>query len=271
MADERAQPVDEIYQPPARVSEGAYISSMDDYWMLYDRSINDADAFWTELAHSNLDWMEPFDTVSEEDLSRGQVAWFLNGKLNVAVNCLDRHLALRGDKVAILWEGDAPGENRRITYRELYDQVSQLGNELRARGIEKGDRVAIYMGMVPELAVAMLACARIGAIHSVIFGGFSPASIADRVQDSTCKAIITQDEGLRGSRPIPLKKNVDEEAEGRPAHAGRVPPLLHGLAQDRLRPARGRHLLLRGGRGLDHRPLLHRLRAARQRRDIGDV
>ncbi len=213
MADERAQPVDEIYQPPERVREGSYISSMDDYWTLYDRSLNDADAFWTELANSNLVWMEPFDTVSDEDLAQGRVAWFLNGKLNVAANCLDRHLALRGDKVAILWEGDAPGENRRITYQELHDQVGQLGNELRARGIEKGDRVAIYMGMVPELAVAMLACARIGAIHSVIFGGFSPTSIADRVEDSTCKAIITQDEGLRGSRPIPLKKNVDEALE----------------------------------------------------------
>ncbi len=213
MADERAQPVDEVYEPPARVSEGAHISSLDDYHRLYERSLHDADAFWTELANEYIDWEAPFDTVVEEDLATGRIAWFLNGKLNVTTNCLDRHLESRGDKVAILWEGDEPGQNREITYRELHADVCRLGNELRARGVRKGDRVAIYMGMVPELAVAMLACARIGAVHSVIFGGFSRKSIADRVNDSSCKAIITQDEGLRGGRPVPLKKNVDDALE----------------------------------------------------------
>ena len=213
MADERAQPVDEVYEPPARVSDGAHISSLDDYHRLYERSLHDADAFWTELANEYIDWEALFDTVVEEDLATGRIAWFLNGKLNVTTNCLDRHLESRGDKVAILWEGDEPGQNREITYRELQADVCRLGNELRARGVRKGDRVAIYMGMVPELAVAMLACARIGAVHSVIFGGFSRKSIADRVNDSSCKAIITQDEGLRGGRPVPLKKNVDDALE----------------------------------------------------------
>ncbi len=213
MADERAQPVNEVYQPPDRVNNGAHIGSMDEYWKLHDRSLNDVDAFWTEQANEYIDWIAPFDNVVNDDLPSGDIRWFLNGKLNVTVNCLDRHLNTRGDKPAILWEGDAPGKNRTISYRELHADVCRLSNELRARGVSKGDRVAIYMGMVPELAIAMLACARIGAIHSVIFGGFSPASIADRVKDSTCKAIITQDEGLRGSRAVPLKKNVDDALE----------------------------------------------------------
>ena len=213
MAEERAQPVDEVYQPPRRVSDGAHITSMDDYWALHDRSLNDVDAFWSEMANEYIDWIAPFDTVVDVDLASGEIQWFLNGKLNVTSNCLDRHLEARGDKTAILWEGDEPGKNRAISYLELHAEVCRLSSELRSRGVGKGDRVAIYMGMVPELAVAMLACARIGAIHSVIFGGFSPASIADRVEDSTCKAIITQDEGLRGSRGVPLKKNVDEALE----------------------------------------------------------
>ncbi len=203
-------PVHEVYSPPARVREGALVQSRDEYQRLYDRSINDRDAFWSEMANQYIDWIAPFSTVCDENLREGKVGWFLGGKLNVAVNCIDRHLANRGDRVAILWEGDEPGENRRLTYRQLYEDMCRLANALRARGIGKGDRVAIYMSMVPELAVAMLACARIGAIHSVIFGGFSPQSIRDRIEDSACKAIITQDEGRRGGRAVPLKKNVDE-------------------------------------------------------------
>ena len=143
----------------------------------------------------------------------GRIGWFLGGRLNVSANCLDRHLAQRGDKTALLWEGDEPGDNRRVTYAELHEQVCRLANALRGRGIGKGDRVAIYMGMVPELAVAMLACARIGAVHSVIFGGFSAQSIADRIADSACAAVITQDEGRRGGRVVPLKANVDAALE----------------------------------------------------------
>jgi acetyl-CoA synthetase len=207
---EPALPVGEKYPPPARVREGALVTSHQQYEELYRRSIDDPDGFWGEMANKHIDWIAPFDRVHEEDLRTGRIAWFIGGKLNVSANCLDRHLATRGDKVALLLEGDEPGTNRRLTYREVYEEVCRLANELRSRGVGKGDRVAIYMGMVPELAIAMLACARIGAIHSVIFGGFSPRSIEDRVVDSTCKAIITQDEGRRGGRPVPLKHNVDE-------------------------------------------------------------
>ena len=203
-------PVTESYPPPARVRDGSLVQSRDVYVELHRRSIEDREAFWAEQANENLDWMKSFETVVEEDFTTGRIAWFEGGTLNVSANCLDRHLAARGDKVAFLWEGDEPGENRSLTYREVADEVGRLGNALRARGVGKGDRVAIYMGMVPELAVAMLACARIGAVHSVIFGGFSPRSIVDRVEDSTCKAMITQDEGRRGGRPVALKTNVDE-------------------------------------------------------------
>jgi acetyl-CoA synthetase len=203
-------PVFETYAPPAAAREGALVTSREEYQRLYDRSINDRDAFWSEMANRYVNWMAPFGPVCEENFIAGKIGWFLGGKLNVSVNCLDRHLAERGDKVAILWEGDEPGENRSVTYRELYEETCRLANALRARGVRKGDRVAIYMSMVPELPVAMLACARIGAIHSVIFGGFSPRSIRDRVEDSQAKAIITQDEGKRGGRVVPLKRNVDE-------------------------------------------------------------
>ncbi len=210
-------PVDEKYAPPARVKEGALVASREAYDRMYLHSVNDPDGFWKQMAEEHLTWMTPFGKVHEEDLHTGKIAWFLDGKLNVAANCLDRHLASRGEKTAILWEGDEPGQNRTVTYRELHAEVGRMANALRKRGVQKGDRIAIYMGMVPELAAAMLACARIGAIHSVIFGGFSPRSIRDRIDDSTCKAIITQDEGRRGGRPVPLKANVDE-ALAEPGH-----------------------------------------------------
>ncbi len=203
-------PVNERYAPPSRVREGALVTSRAEYDALYARSIEDRDGFWREMANTHLDWISPFDKVCEEDMHTGRFGWFLNGKLNVSTNCLDRHLPNRSDKPAFLWEGDEPGQNRTVTYRELYEETCRLANLLKSKGIRKGDRVAIYMGMVPELAVAMLACARIGAVHSVIFGGFSPRSIRDRVEDSTCRAIITQDEGKRGGRAVPLKLNVDE-------------------------------------------------------------
>ena len=203
-------PVDETYEPPARVREGARVRSREEYEELRRRSVEDREAFWAEQANAHLDWMRPFETVVEDDFTTGRIAWFSGGTLNVSVNCLDRHLAEHGERTALLWEGDEPGENRRLTYREVAAEVGRLGNALRARGVGKGDRVAIYMGMAPELAIAMLACARIGAVHSVIFGGFSPRSIVDRIEDSTCSAIITQDEGRRGGRPVALKTNVDE-------------------------------------------------------------
>ena len=206
-------PVHESYPPPARVREGALVTSREQYEEMYNRSITDREGFWSEMANEFIDWMSPFDKVVEDDFTTGKISWFEGGTLNVSVNCLDRHLDERGDKVALLWEGDEPGDNRSLTYQEVYEETCRIANALRARGVGKGDRVAIYMGMVPELAIAMLACARIGAIHSVIFGGFSPRSIVDRVEDSTCKAIITQDIGKRGSRDVPLKANVDEALE----------------------------------------------------------
>ncbi len=216
-ASETGLPFNEVYQPPVEAANGAMVASVVQYRELYNRSMSDPDGFWREMADKYINWMAPFGKVREEDLSKGHIAWFLDGKLNVSANCLDRHLAGNGEKTAILWEGDEPGDNRRISYRELHEKVCKLANALKSRGIKKGDRVAIYMGMVPELAVAMLACARIGAIHSVIFGGFSARSIRDRVDDSACRAIITQDEGKRGGRTVPLKENVDE-ALGEPGH-----------------------------------------------------
>ncbi len=210
---ESALPTGERYPPPPAARDGALITSAERYAAMYARSVQDRDAFWREQAESLLDWMAPFGTVVDEDLASGRIGWFLGGRLNVSANCLDRHLARRGGKTALLWEGDEPGDNRRVTYAELHEQVCRLANALRGRGIGKGDRVAIYMGMVPELAVAMLACARIGAVHSVIFGGFSAQSIADRIADSACAAVITQDEGRRGGRVVPLKANVDAALE----------------------------------------------------------
>ena len=210
---ESALPTEERYPPPPAARDGALITSAERYAAMYARSVQERDAFWREQAESLIDWMAPFETVVDEDLASGRIGWFLGGRLNVSANCLDRHLARRADKTALLWEGDEPGDNRRVTYAELHEQVCRLANALRGRGIGKGDRVAIYMGMVPELAVAMLACARIGAVHSVIFGGFSAQSIADRIADSACAAVITQDEGRRGGRVVPLKANVDAALE----------------------------------------------------------
>ncbi|MFN0095348.1 MAG: acetate--CoA ligase [Dehalococcoidia bacterium] len=217
MSTEIGLPTTETYAPAARVSQGALVPALSLYEQMYRRSIDDRDGFWTEMAQATVDWMAPFGTVCEEDLRTGNIKWFLGGKLNVSANCLDRHLATRGDKTALLWEADEPGTNRRVTYRELYEEVCRVANYLTAKGIAKGERVAIYMGMVPELVVAMLACARIGAVHSVIFGGFSARSIRDRIDDSSCKAIITQDEGRRGGKPVALKTNVDE-ALAEPGH-----------------------------------------------------
>ncbi|NCF44480.1 MAG: acetate--CoA ligase [Proteobacteria bacterium] len=180
------------------------------YQQMYQRSIEDPDGFWSEQAEHFLDWYQPWHTVSNADMPSGNIQWFAGAKLNVSVNCIDRHLPQRADQTAIIWEGDDPSVDAKITYQELHDRVCQLANGLRARGVGKSDRVCIYMPMIPEAAYAMLACARIGAIHSVVFGGFSPQSLKDRILDSDCRAVITADEGLRGGKAIPLKANTDE-------------------------------------------------------------
>ncbi|HEV7164314.1 MAG TPA: acetate--CoA ligase [Gammaproteobacteria bacterium] len=180
------------------------------YAALYRRSVEDPEGFWAEQAETFLSWDRKWDRVLEWDYPKGLVKWFQGGQLNVSANCLDRHLKTHGERTAIIWEGDDPGEDRKLSYRELHAEVCRCANVLKARGVKKGDRVCIYMPMVPETAVAMLACARIGAVHSVVFGGFSPESIKDRILDSDCRVLITADEGLRGNKRIPLKANVDE-------------------------------------------------------------
>ena len=181
------------------------------YEEMYARSIKDPDGFWGEVA-KRLDWIKPFTKVKNcsYDPANLHIKWFEDGTLNVTVNCIDRHLPKRAKQTAILWEGDDPQESRAITYQELHDEVCRFANVLKAQGVKKGDRVTIYLPMIPEAAYAMLACARIGAIHSVIFAGFSPDSIAGRIKDCESTIIITADEGLRGGKPIPLKKNTDE-------------------------------------------------------------
>ena len=199
----------QVYPVPEAVAEHSYINN-EQYLAMYERSISDPDAFWAEQADKFLNWEEKWQTVSSANFEAGQFGWFLGGKLNVTVNCIDRHLETRADQTAIIWEGDEPTDDTKITYQELADAVGKLANGLRARGVKKGDRVCIYMPMIPEAAYAMLACARIGAIHSVVFGGFSPQSLKDRILDSDCRTVITADEGVRGGRPIPLKDNTEQ-------------------------------------------------------------
>ena len=199
----------QVYPVPEFMAERTFINS-DQYQAMYERSIEDPDAFWAEQADKFLDWHEKWSNVSSANFEEGQVSWFQGGKLNVTVNCIDRHLAERGEQTAIIWEGDDPADDAHISYQALSDAVCQLANGLRARGVKKGDRVCIYMPMIPEAAYAMLACARIGAIHSVVFGGFSPQSLKDRILDSDCRTIITADEGMRGGKAIPLKGNTEQ-------------------------------------------------------------
>ena len=177
---------------------------------MYRQSVDNPDQFWGDQAAQFLTWDKPWKTVCRSEIEQGQAAWFEGGKLNVAVNCIDRHLVDRADQTAIIWEGDEPTDDAHISYAQLHEQVSKLGNVLRQRGVKKGDRVCIYMPMIPEAAYAMLACARIGAVHSVVFGGFSPDALKDRILDSDCQVVITADEGLRAGKPIPLKANTDK-------------------------------------------------------------
>jgi acetyl-CoA synthetase len=196
------------YDIPASFAKNAHLNEAQ-YLSMYQRSVEDPSAFWAEQADAFLSWDKRWDTVLDWDFHKGHIRWFDGGKLNACYNCVDRHLEARGDQTAFIWEGDDPARDARITYRELHEHVCRLANVLKSRGVKKGDRVCIYMPMIPEAAYAMLACARIGAVHSVVFGGFSPESIKDRILDSDCHTVITADEGLRGSKHVPLKANVD--------------------------------------------------------------
>src|ERR1051325_10801948 len=292
------------------------------YREMYARSVADPNGFWGEEG-KRIHWFKPYTKVKNTSFAPHNVSikWFEDGTTNVAYNCLDRHLAKHGDRVAIIWEGDDPKDDARITYRELHAEVCRLANVLKSRGVKKGDRVTIYLPMIPEAMAAMLACARIGAIHSVVFGGFSPDSLAGRLEDTKSPVIITADEGRRGGRarrrsdvhdrgaphrrarehevgprcllrrggaagldrlPVrrderrrpavhPLYVGLDRQAEGRAAHHGRLSRVRGDDTPVRVRLSRGRHLLVHRRRGLGHRPQLHRLWSARQRRHHADV
>src|SRR3974390_3517565 len=202
-----------IYDVPAQRQNRAFADEAR-YNALYTRSIKDPNGFWAEEA-KRIDWIKPFTKVKNIsfDPHKVSIKWFEDGTLNAAYNCIDRHLAKRGDQVAILWEGDDPKHDKKITYKQLHAEVCRFANALKARGVKKGDRVTVYLPMIPETAISMLACARIGAIHSVVFGGFSPDSLAGRIEDCKSNIIVTADEGVRGGRKIPLKANADIAAD----------------------------------------------------------
>jgi len=205
------------YPVPADFAAQANINA-EQYAAMYKESVEDPSGFWSKQAEEYLDWFEKWDTTldwsfNQEDL---HINWFKGGKLNVAHNCLDKHLETRGDQIAIIWEGDDPNEDRKITYKELHAEVSKFANVLKSRGVQKGDRVSLYLPMIPEAAVAMLACTRIGAVHSIVFGGFSPDALKDRINDSDCKVVITSDQSMRGGKRVPLKSNADKAIENCP-------------------------------------------------------
>ena len=204
MSTEKTYPVNQAFAAQANINAEQYDE-------MFQRSVNDPEDFWAEQASNYLTWFKQWDTTLDWDFKDDvRINWFKGGKLNASYNCLDRHLAERGDQIAIIWESDDPNEDRKITYAELHAEVSKFANVLKARGVKKGDRVSIYMPMVPEAAVAMLACTRIGAMHSVVFGGFSPDALRDRIQDSDCQVVITADQSVRGGKRVPLKSNADK-------------------------------------------------------------
>ncbi|HEY0963403.1 MAG TPA: acetate--CoA ligase [Pseudomonadales bacterium] len=202
MSDNKVYPVTSEQRARSHLDRAQYDA-------LYRESIESPHTFWPRMATEFLTWLEPFTQLNDCDMKAGRAAWFIGGKLNVTLNCIDRHLPQRARQTAILWEGDEPGLERKVSYQQLHDEVCRLANVLKLRGVKKGDRVCIYMPMIPEAAFAMLACARIGAVHSVVFGGFSPESLKDRILDSDCRVVITADEGVRGGKLIPLKTNTD--------------------------------------------------------------
>ena len=200
----------EVYPVPADFAAQANITA-EQYEQMYQQSVDDPATFWAEQAEKELSWISPPENIldwsfDESDL---HIEWFKGGKLNVSYNCLDRHLETRGDQTAILWEGDNTEEDKKVTYRELHTDVCKLANVLKSRGVKKGDRVSIYMPMIPEAVVAMLACTRIGAIHSIVFSAFAPHALKDRILDSDCQTVITADQSIRTGKALPLKANAD--------------------------------------------------------------
>ncbi len=206
---------DKIYKVKAEIAKNAYFTAKT-YQALYQQSINNPQKFWSEQATKFLDWYKPWDTTLEFDYPKGEISWFKGGKLNVSVNCLDRHLATRAKQTAIIWEGDNPDNDKKITYRELHQQVCKFANVLKSQGVNKGDRVCIYLPMIAEAATVILACTRIGAVHSIVFGGFSAEALKDRILDSDCKILICADEGFRGGKTTSIKVNADAAAKSCP-------------------------------------------------------
>ncbi len=203
------------YDIPAEFARRAHLDA-EQFQAMYEQSVTDPAGFWATQAEQFLSWDKPWDNVLDWDYSKGHIRWFEGGRLNACYNCVDRHLDTRGDQTALIWEGDDPADDLTITYSEMHEHVCRLANVLKSRNVKKGDRVCIYMPMVPEAVYAMLACARIGAVHSVVFGGFSAESIKDRILDSDCQTVITADEGMRGGKHVPLKSNVDEALQSCP-------------------------------------------------------
>src|SRR5437868_4740384 len=201
---------DKVYSVPAEWASRAFIDN-EKYLQMYKRSVEDPNQFWGE-AGKRLDWIKPYTRVKNTsyDPHNVSIKWYEDGTLNVSANCIDRHLKNRADQVAIIWEGDDPTVDEKITYRQLHERVCKFANVLKANGVRKGDRVTIYLPMIPEAAYAMLACARIGAVHSVVFAGFSPDSLAGRILDCQSGIVVTADEGLRGGKTVPLKRNTDQ-------------------------------------------------------------
>jgi len=207
-----------MYQPRNETSKNSHISSLDHYKNLYEDSIRNPEDFWSKISE-RIDWVKPWDRVSNYNFRKGEINWFTGGKLNASYNCIDRHVdAGFGNEVAIIWEGNDPKQSRKFTYLDLLKEVSLFANALKSLGVQKGDRICLYMQMIPELAIAVLACARIGAVHSVVFGAFSSDSLRDRINDSECKILVTQDTGVRGTKQnIPMKENADRAVRETPS------------------------------------------------------